>query len=201
MRSLVQQMARYRVFERLNAGRLMRDVRGLAAVEFAVILPVALMLFIGMISVSTGVAVNRKVIILTRTLSDLISQAQTITSVDLSNAFNISAAVMAPYPSGPVQAKISQVYVDKDGVAKVKWGASSNATARSCGDVVTSLVPPGIRIAGTYLIMSEVNYDYVPVVGMTGGALTPPTFHLNDRTFTRPRQTDSVSYPAAPPCT
>lgn len=189
------------IAERLNVPRLMRDTRGVAAVEFAVILPVILMLFLGTIGVSTGVAVYRKVIILTRTLSDLISQAQKLEASDIPNAFNISSAVMAPYPSAPVQAKISQVYIEPTTlVAKVKWGASLNATARGCNDVVTELVPDGIRIGGTYLIMSEVSYDYTPVAGVTGGSFSPPTFHLKDRTFTRPRETDSVTNPAAATC-
>lgn len=190
-----------RMIGHLNVRSLRRDTRGVAAVEFAVILPLVLMLFFGTIEVSTGVAVDRKVIILTRTLSDLISQAQKLDSSDLPNAFNIASAVMAPYSSAPVQAKISQVYIDTDGSAKVKWGAASNDTARSCNDVVTNLVPSGIRIAGTYLIMSEVSYAYKPVAGMNGGVFSPPTFHLTDRTFTRPRQTDSVINPAADPCT
>ncbi|GAA3847131.1 pilus assembly protein [[Pseudomonas] carboxydohydrogena] len=193
-------MSLYRLAEWLNARNFVRDVRGLAAVEFAVIFPVALMLFFGTIEVSTGVAVDRKVIILTRTLSDLISQAKSVTDTDISNAFNISSAVMAPYSNTPVQAKISQVFIDSNGVAKVKWSKASNTSVHSCNEVVTTLVPPGINVAGTYLIMSEVAYDFTPAAGMSGGSFTPPTLHLSDRTFTRPRQTDSVAYPSAPVC-
>jgi len=195
-------MSLYQMAERWNGCRLLRDRRGVAAVEFAVILPIVLMLFFGTIEVSTGVAVDRKVVILTRTLSDLISQAKSITDTDISNAFNISSAVMAPYSNGPVKAKISQIYIDPTTlVANVKWSAALNDTAHTCNEVVTTLVPDGIRIGGTYLIMSEVGYDYTPVAGMNGGSFSPPTFHLSDRTFTRPRQTDSVSYPSAPACT
>lgn len=193
-------MSLYRMAEWLNVRRLMHDRRGVAAVEFAVILPIVLMLFFGTIEVSTGVAVDRKVIILTRTLSDLTSQAKSVTDTDMSNAFNISAAVMAPYSNAPVEAKISQVFIDNNGIAKVKWSKASNATPRDCNEVVTTLVPPGISIKGTYLIMSEVAYDFTPAAGMSGGSFTPPTFHLSDRTFTRPRQTDSVAYPSAPVC-
>ncbi|MBN9603822.1 MAG: pilus assembly protein [Afipia felis] len=188
-----------RMAERLNVRRLMRDTKGVAAVEFAVIMPVALMLFFGAIEVSTGVAVDRKVVILTRTLSDLISRAQTITDVDINNSFNISSAVMAPYSNGPVKAKISQIYIDpKTLQPKLVWSKGYNVAANACGAAIS--LPSGLAIGGTYLILSEVSYDYTPVAGMSGGVFSPPTFHLSDKTFTRPRQTDSVSYSAASTC-
>lgn len=199
MRFGIVEMSLRRMAGWLNARKLMRDTKGVAAVEFAVILPIALMLFFGTIGVSTGVAVDRKVIILTRTLSDLISRAQTITDVDISNAFNISSAVMAPYSNAPVKAKISQIYIDPNtSQPKLMWSKGYNTDANACGAAIT--IPPGIAIGGTYLIMSEVSYDYTPVAGMNGGVFSPPTFHLSDRTFTRPRQTDSVSYSAASSC-
>lgn len=179
--------------------RFRRDASGLAAVEFAIILPLMIVIFFGTIEVSTGVAVDRKVTILTRTLSDLISQAQTITNTDITNSFTMGAAIMTPYPSAPIKAKISQIYIDPTTkVAKVKWSKASNDVAHACNEVVS--IPSGLAIGGTYLIMSEVSYNFTPLVGhqVWRGA---PTFALGDRTFTRPRQSDSVSYPSAPACT
>ena len=178
--------------------RFRRDAAGLAAVEFAIILPLVFVIFFGTIEVSTGVAVDRKVTMLTRTISDLISQAQIITDTDISNSFAMGAAMMTPYASAPIKAKISQIYIDPTThKAKVKWSKASNDTAHSCNEVVS--IPSGLAIDGTYLIMSEVSYSYTPVVGhqLWNNA---PTFNLSDRTFTRPRQSDSVSYPSAPAC-
>lgn len=187
-----------RMAGRLSVRVAASDVRGVAAVEFAVILPLVLMLFFGTIGVSSGVAVQRKVVVLTRTLSDLISQAKTISDTDINNAFNISTAVMAPYSSGPVKARISQIYIDPDTQqAKLVWSKGFNEAAAACGAVS---IPSGLAIGDTYLIMSEVSYDYTPAAGLTGGSFTPPTFHLSDKTFTRPRQTDLVSYPSMTSC-
>lgn len=170
------------------------DARGLAATEFAIILPMALMIFFGMIEVSTGVAVDRKVTVLTRTLSDLISQAITVNNTDVANAFKVGASIMTPYSSTPIKAKITQVFIDATGKkVKVVWSkATSNTSAHSCADTIS--VPAGLMVpspSGTYLIMSEVNYDFKPMVDFQlGGAI--PTFPLGDTTFTRPRQTDNV---------
>ena len=59
---------------RRRALKLLGDKRGVAAVEFAVIVPVMLVLFFGMDEFSSGVAVDRKVTLMARTLSDLTSQ-------------------------------------------------------------------------------------------------------------------------------
>ena len=59
---------------RRRALELLGDKRGVAAVEFAVIVPVMLVLFFGMVEFSSGVAVDRKVTLMARTLSDLTSQ-------------------------------------------------------------------------------------------------------------------------------
>lgn len=182
-------MPRYHLLTRFR-----RDVRGLAATEFAIILPMVLMMFFGTIEVSSGVAVDRKVTVLTRTLSDLVSQAITVNNTDIANAFKVGASIMTPYSATPIKAKITQIYIDATGkTAKVVWSkATSNTSAHACADKIS--VPTGLMVpspSGTYLIMSEVNYDFTPMVDFRLGG-TIPTFPLGDTTFTRPRQTDNV---------
>ncbi len=179
--------------------RFARDTRGMAAVEFAIILPMVLVIFFGTIEVSTGVAVDRKVTVLTRTLSDLISQATSVNNADLTNAFAVGASIMTPYASTPIKAIISQVYIDPTThTGKVKWSKASNDTAHACNSTVT--VPSGLAIDGTYLIMSEVKYNFTPMVDFKLGS-NPPTFPLGDTTFTRPRQSPSVINTDAAACT
>ena len=54
---------------------LIGDCRGIAATEFAVIVPIMLVMFFGTVEFSSGVAVDRKVTLVARTLSDLTSQS------------------------------------------------------------------------------------------------------------------------------
>ena len=56
---------------------LARNDRGSAAVEFAVIVPIMLTLFFGVLEFSSGIAVDRKVTLVARTMSDLTSQSTT----------------------------------------------------------------------------------------------------------------------------
>src|SRR6476660_9282147 len=89
---------------RRSARDLSGDCRGLAAVEFAMIVPLMLVLFFGTVEFSSGIAVDRKVTLVARTLSDLTSRsAASILDTDLQNFFASSASILTPYPVLPTQ--------------------------------------------------------------------------------------------------
>jgi Flp pilus assembly protein TadG len=172
-----------------------RDARGMAAIEFAFIVPMMLTLFFGTIEVSNAVAIDRKVTLAARTLSDLISQGVQATDTDVDNAFKMSAAVMTPYGATPLQQRVSAIWIDDKGVATVTWTDGSNTNGMSDlekGDVVS--VPDALRVNNTQLILGEIVYTYTPSVGyfMKDG------IKLKDSTYTRPRQSAKVERKATP---
>jgi Flp pilus assembly protein TadG len=203
---------------RLAAARLQKDSSAVAATEFAVIVPLMLVLFFGTVEFSSGVAVDRKVTMIARTLSDLTSQAppptpttpySIVNDAYLQNVFTASIAILTPYPSTPVNTTISEIYVDLNKVATIKWskaatvstGASQAtlaASSRNAGDVVTTLVPPALLVKQTYLLFSEVSYRYTPTIGYV---MSPSGVMLGDVAYTRPRQVTCVYYnpPVTPP--
>lgn len=166
---------------------LVHDCRGIAAVEFAVIVPLMLTLFFGLVEFSNGVAVDRKVSLVARTLSDLTSQSLSVSDTDLTNFANIGKAVLTPYSATPLVSTITQLYVDPTtGVAKVTW---SKGAAPLSGNVT---IPSQLQVKGTYLIFAQIEYRYVPTIGYimsSAGVL------LKDVAYTRPRQAACVIYP------
>jgi Flp pilus assembly protein TadG len=199
---------------RHSAVAMLGDCSGLAATEFAVIVPIMLVMFFGTVELSSGVAVDRKVTLVARTLSDLTSQfSASVADADLQNVFAASSAILSPYSVTPAQPTISELYVDASKVAKIQWSkaatialvagaptATLQTSSRKRGDTVT--IPAALAIPGTYLIWSEVDYRYVPAVGYV---MAKAGVSLHDATFTRPRQSTCIDYPApvAPtlPCT
>jgi Flp pilus assembly protein TadG len=184
---------------RNSVAALRRDCRGLAATEFAMVVPVMLVLFFGTDEFATGVAVNRKVTLMARTLSDLTSQNISVVDTQLTNFFNASAAIMTPYSATPVKSTITELYVDPSTLAaRVQW--SKGSVPRTVGTTV--VIPPALQVGGTYLIYSEVSYAFVPTVGY----VLKNSITLSDFTFTRPRQSTCVIYPTPaagtplPPC-
>jgi Flp pilus assembly protein TadG len=184
------------------AAELRDDISGIAATEFAVILPLMLVMFFGTVEVSSAIAVNRKVTLVARTLSDLTSQSDVVTDSDLRNFFAASYGILTPYSAVPIQSTITQIYVNNSNVAKVQWSKSATvsivankATAtlttspRTQGQVIT--LPAALATADTYLIMSESSYLYTPSVGYVLGQAGVT---LADKSYTRPRQSTCVRY-------
>lgn len=178
------------------------DRRGLAAVEFAFILPLMLVMFFGTVEFSSGVAVDRKVTLMARAASDLTSQATQVVDADLQNFFSASVGIMTPYDPSPTKVTLSEIYVDTSKIARIQWSKSGTiaagatqatvtASSRSQGDIVTSLVPTALLVGDTYLIFSEVSYKYVPTVGYV---MAKSGINLSDVAFTRPRQSICVYY-------
>jgi Flp pilus assembly protein TadG len=167
--------------------RLARDERGISAVEFAMLLPLMVTLYLGAVEISQGIAADRKVTLTTRTVADLVSQVSTINNADMTNSLNAASAVMAPFASSNLKVTVSSVNIDAQGKATVAWSDTLNGTARATGSTVT--LPAALAVANSSLIWSEVQYAYKPTIGyLISGTLT-----LKDQIYMRPRLSDKVA--------
>jgi Flp pilus assembly protein TadG len=171
-----------------------RDQRGVSAVEFAMLLPLMITLYLGSVEVSQGVGIDRKVTLTTRTVADLASQVSDINNTDMTNLLGASSSVIAPYDKTPLKVVVSAVKIDANGAAKVCWSDTLNGTKRAVGSSVT--LPAALNVANTTLIWSEVTYAYKPAIGyvITG------TLNLSDQIYMRPRLSDTVTRNANPNC-
>ena len=174
---------------RRSALDLLEDCRGIAATEFAVIVPVMLVMFFGMVEFSSGVAVDRKVTLMARTLSDLTSQSISVDGTALNNFFAASTGIMTPYSPTPTKSTITELWVDPSTLkARVQW--SQGTTPRATSSTVT--IPTALAVGGTYLIFSEVSYLYKPTIGYV---MAKAGVNLSDVAYMRPRQATCVIYP------
>src|SRR5215475_658066 len=98
----MQMIAKFWRATRFTAYEFLADGRGLAATEFAVIVPLMLVMFFGTVEFSSAVAIDRKVTLVARTLADLTSQAlNSVTDNYLQNVFTASIAITTPYSATP----------------------------------------------------------------------------------------------------
>lgn len=137
---------------------LRRASDGLAAVEFALILPVLLALVFGAIEVTSALICKTDVTDTASTAADLVAQESSIGDADINNVFSALTALVYPYPVAASQVVISSVIDDGHGGGKVAWSDAYQATPRSVGSSVT--VPAGLITTGGSVVMAEVTYTY-----------------------------------------
>ena len=124
--------------------RFARDQRGISSVEFALILPLLLALYLGTVDVSQAIAVDRKVTLTSRTLADLASQVTSITNADMTNILNAASSVVSPFDITKLKVVVSEIKIDNSGVAKIYWSDTLNGTTHGVGATVTVIVVPEI---------------------------------------------------------
>jgi len=173
-----------------TARRFARDRRGVSALEFALVAPLMIGLYLGCAEISDGVAVDRKVSLIASTLANVASQVTTISASDMTNILDASSAIVTPYSASNLRATLSCLKIDANSRVTVAWSATRNGTARGTGSSVT--VPTALVVPNSQLLFSEVSYNYTPTVGYTiTGTLT-----LSDHMYMAPRIT-APTYVAA----
>ncbi len=166
--------------------RFARDRRGVSAVEFAFVAPVMIGLYLGVTEISDGVAANRKVSLIAGALSNLTAQVTTISATDMTNILDASSAIITPYSAGNLKMTISCLKLDANAAATVQWSETRNGVKRAVGSTYSFPTnSTALAVKNSWLILSEVSYDYTPIVGYTiTGTLT-----LSDKMFMSPRVT------------
>jgi Flp pilus assembly protein TadG len=167
--------------------RFIASSRGVAAVEFAIILPVMLVLCLGSFDATNAIAIYIKVRAATATLADISNQYKTIHDSDMQQILGATSVVLSPYASAPAQVVVSELKISSSKKAKVSWSDALNGTARKTGSSVT--IPKSIGPNNSYLIYCEVSYSFTPLFGFfTSGAIT-----LSDNLYTTPRSSTSIA--------
>jgi Flp pilus assembly protein TadG len=188
-----------KVWSKAGAGlSILRDFRdgpqGAAGVEFALILPFALVLFTGAVTYGNAIALDRKVTLTARTVTDLVTQYQSISKADLQSLLDgATSAIVQPYSASPLRMTVSQVTVSAAGVATIAWTQSTTNGVEDLhhpGDIITTM-PTQIDKPNASYIWGEVGYTYTPAIGYQ---VTGPLV-LTDQTFMSPRQVQQIPAP------
>lgn len=167
-----------------------RDERGVSAVEFAMILPIMIVLYIGAVEFSHALTIDRRVTSVASAAADLVAQSEEITDAELLDIFEASTSIMLPYTADPISIVLTSVVADENNDTTVAWSAAHNGTPH--GENTAFSLPDGLTQPFSSVIVAEVSYSYDPPVGefLTGGITMTDTFYLRPRRSLTVEKTD-----------
>lgn len=197
--------------------RLHHDKRGVAAVEFALILPLMLLLYLGTAELTQGIMASRKSTLVARALSDLVAQlaaGSNMTDAEATNVFNAATAIMAPFPTTTLKMTVTSVEFVANSArangydAKPRWTIVRNGgTARQCAVLspvantdapASNKMPNGMYGSGS-IIVADVSYTYDPPFGgaVLSWSSAQSVMTMSQTTYMRPRNQTLIAMPVA----
>jgi Flp pilus assembly protein TadG len=142
--------------------RLAGDDRGVSAVEFALIAPIMILFYAGMVDLCQGYMALRRTSHVAAAIADLASQSTVLTGADVDGIFGAGPGIMAPFKSTDLEQRISSVTRESSSTYRLDWSRSSKTTGDLSGDLPTSefKVPADMLAVGESVIIAEAHYTY-----------------------------------------
>ena len=167
---------------------LWRNRQGMAITEFALLLPILILIWGGIVELSTAHFVGRKVALATQSVADLVAQERSVTTALLDNNVRAGAAILFPYPANTLSFQIQSIVSDGNGKIKSDWLHTAPITSQGSGSI-----PPEARNLLTKndsTIYVKVDYRHTPVLG----SLIPgfKNFSITEEAFAKPRRTNII---------
>lgn len=150
-----------------QARRFRTDVRGIGGVEFALIAPLLLALYITSFELTIGLSVSKRVTRTASTIADLVTQQSKVSTSDLQQMISVANGIYMPYTPENLKIKITGITLDASSNPTVAWSwAQDGSRPYSNGSAVN--VPTDMRSPSTFLVRAEVSATHELLMFMPG---------------------------------
>ena len=173
--------------------RLFRDHRGIAATEFALLIPAMLLLLYGTVEIGNALLLSRKITAATQTAADLVAQEQVMDATKMSEIFNAINEIMRPFSTSGAGYVVTSVRRDPaTDTIRVVWSrAFGSGTAKAVNSTPSGVPAAMFPNLGDTLILAELKYTYVPLLG---DLIFQSGFVTGDSAYLRPRRVQSIPF-------
>ncbi len=170
--------------------RMWRDSQGAAAIEFAYLAPLLLLMLLGTIEIGRAVSMDRHFSMVTSATGDLVAREEWLgtsssdAKANLDSMMNSIEHMMKPYDASSLKLGVFQVRASPDDAndTRVEWSYSYNGESVP-SKCQTYALPSGLIDKGGSAIVVESSYVFHPlfadfVPGITGDMTwTDKSFH------------------------
>jgi Flp pilus assembly protein TadG len=161
----------------------LRDNRGVAAVEFGLMLPLLVMLTLGMSEFTQAYQAQKRLAHVAAATADITAQTRAVTVAETDDIMNAATSLIYPFGTVSLGQRISSLSSNSSGTITVDWSVKKNYNLTG-----TPTVPAGYLLANESLIVTDVVYDYRPTFGL----YLPTTIRFIRHAYVRPRLSTTV---------
>lgn len=170
-----------------------KDSRGHAFVEFALMMPIMMLLLMGTLEVSMAYSAHRKMERTGASIADLLARQTSVPVETVESLFDISQVLITPFSADRFSITASYV-VDDSGTPSTSWQCWNGVGAKASAPTT---LPEGILEAGGSVVVVDVTYEHrSDITDLVVKA--PITF--SDRYYAKLRQSAFSSSPSGGIC-
>ncbi|MBS1166695.1 MAG: TadE-like protein [Proteobacteria bacterium] len=169
---------------------------GVSAVEFALILPLMLVIYAGCGELTTALILDRKVSRAASTISDLVAQQTSVSTTLMNSIFDATTAILEPYDSSVAKVVVVVVDVTSSGQT-VAWSKARHDTAATAKAAPPSglKVPSAIASVGDEVVVGRVTYAYnSPFASIMQSITGSSVYNLSHIFYLKPRQGTTIAF-------
>lgn len=169
--------------------RFRKSKSGLAAVEFAFVVPIMLAFFFGVAELGDYILAARKVANIASTAADLTSQTPSVDNAEMNDIMNALVVIMRPLDPSTSTIRISSIVANNNGQLTVRWSEARRTSAYGAGTAAPAWIPAAVVPANQSVIVAEVTVRYQTLFGqyLRSGMV------ISDNFFLRPRRSVEVA--------
>lgn len=176
------------------------DARGAAVVEFALVMPVLILILLAGFEIAQALSIDRKLVDTTAELASLVSQQSTLTTGQAQALMTDTSQIMAPYTTANLSITISEVTTSSSCNSTscpttYNWVQSQSGGVAGANGTVTSgttpftQLPKSLWVASTSYLLVQTSYTYRPTVGSHYVSTIP----ISSQLYISPRQVSTIS--------
>lgn len=174
------------------------DARGIAAVEFAFIAPILLVMLVGAVEITRAVSIDRRLSVVTNMIADLVARETKLTGADVEAIYDIAEQVMAPFDASELKLSIIPVMSAANNASNtLVYPSTANRPSYNGGALPAKCqayaLATGILQKNESVIVVESSYAFKPL--FLGYVMS--TNEWTEKAIAKPRKAMCVAFDGA----
>jgi Flp pilus assembly protein TadG len=175
----------------MSLGRTLRrfavgEKSGLAALEFAIIAPMMILLVFGSVDLIDTLGANKRAQNAVASIADVVARDDAVSNAEIAGLWAAMDVLMYPDDGVNMQMRVTSVRIDTATSARVVWSEGHGMTARVANTTVA--LPAQMMTPGTSVIFAESRFPYTAPLGF----LHSGSVNLDHEAYRRSRLVDPI---------